>query len=145
MNNAGEFNVLFGNYHRQDNINAQTLRAVSTYLNTATIHLSSVDYTKMLDTIPCNAFVYLDPPHDLMANASNFMGYPKSGFTGCDQIKLREYCDKLNARGIKFMLSRALTNLTHDMYSVFNITVVKANSNAKKHGEVDLMLVRNYR
>jgi DNA adenine methylase len=148
VNNAGEFNSPFGNYRNPNIANAPTLRAVSSYLNTATIHLTSLDYREALKPLPQGTFVYLDPPYDPVSDASSFTGYSKDGFTREDQIKLRECCDDLCTRGLKFMLSNSATAFVKEQYAAYNITIVKAkrvvNSDSTKRGEVDEVVVRNY-
>ena len=148
VNNAGEFNSPFGYYRNPNIVNAPVLRAVSSYFKNADIHLTSVDYTQILDTLPKDAFVYLDPPYDPVSSTASFTGYTKSGFSSDDQKKLREYCDKLNARGIKFMLSNSATDFIRNLYSAYNITIIQAkrviNSDSTKRGEVDEVVVRNY-
>lgn len=148
VNNAGEFNSPFGNYRNPNIVNAPVLRAVSAYLNSATIYLSSKDYSEILQTIPKGTFVYLDPPYDPVSNTSNFTGYTKGGFSHADQIRLRHDCDKLTARGIKFMLSNSSTEFIRGEYKDYNITPVHAkraiNSVASKRGDVDEVVIRNY-
>lgn len=148
VNNSGEFNSPFGNYKNPSIVNAPVLRAVSSYFNTATIHFSSTDYQVVLKAIPKGTFVYLDPPYDPISSTSNFTGYSKGGFTQDDQIKLRECCDELHSRGIKFMLSNSSTDFIREQYSAYNITIVKAkraiNSVASKRGDVDEVVVTNY-
>ncbi|MDO4571704.1 MAG: DNA adenine methylase [Planctomycetia bacterium] len=70
---------------------------VATFINTATVHLSSVDYAQVLETLPRGTFVYLDPPYDPVSDTASFAGYTKGGFSREDQIRLREYCDILTA------------------------------------------------
>lgn len=148
VNNAGEFNSPFGNYRNPNIVNAPVLRAVSTYLNTATVHLTSTDYATVLRGIPKGTFVYLDPPYDPVSETSSFTGYSKGGFSREEQIKLRECCDALNSRGIKFMLSNSATDFILEQYKEYNITIVQAkrsiNSVATKRGDVDEVVVRNY-
>jgi DNA adenine methylase len=148
VNNAGEFNSPFGNYRNPNIVNAPTLRAVSSYLNTATVHLSSLDYAEVLKTLPKGTFVYLDPPYDPVSDTSSFTGYSKGGFNRDDQIRLRECCDDLNARGLKFMLSNSATDFIKEQYSAYHVTIVQAkravNSDSTKRGEVDEVVVRNY-
>ena len=148
VNNAGEFNTPFGSYRNPNIVNAPTLRAVSAYLNSATIHLSSRDYTDVLAELPKGTFVYLDPPYDPVSDTSSFTGYAKGGFNRDDQIRLREQCDSLNARGIKFMLSNSSTAFIREQYSAYHITTVQAkravNSDSAKRGEIDEVVVRNY-
>ena len=148
VNNAGEFNSPFGNYKNPNIVNAPVLRAVSSYLNSATIYLTSKDYAEVLKSLPIGAFVYLDPPYDPIYDTSSFTVYSKGGFSREDQIRLRECCDDLTARGIKFMLSNSSTEFIREQYSAYNILTVQAkraiNSVATKRGDVDEVVVRNY-
>lgn len=148
VNNSGEFNSPFGNYRNPNIVNAPTLRAVSSYLNKATIHLTSLDYAEVLRALPKGTFVYLDPPYDPVSDTSSFTGYSKGGFTHDDQIRLRECCDELDKRGLKFMLSNSATDFIKEQYAAYHITIVQAkravNSDSTKRGEVDEVVVRNY-
>ena len=107
-----------------------------------------MDYAEPLKTLPKGAFVYLDPPYDPVSETSSFTGYSKSGFTRDDQIRLRECCDDLNKRGIKFMLSNSETDFIKEQYAAYRIKIVQAkravNSDSTKRGEVNEVLVRNY-
>jgi len=148
VNNAGEFNSPFGNYRNPNIVNAPVLRAVSAYLNTAKVYLTSIDYTEVLQTISKGTFVYLDPPYDPISETSSFTGYSKGGFTKDDQIRLRECCDMLDSQGIKFMLSNSATGFIREQYAAYNITIVQVkrniNSIASNRGDVDEVVVRNY-
>ena len=110
VNNAGEFNSPFGNYRNPNIVNAPVLRAVSAYLNTADVHMTTMDYAEVLRNVPRGTFVYLDPPYDPVSETASFTGYSRGGFSRDDQIRLRECCDDLTARGIKFMLSNSATD-----------------------------------
>jgi DNA adenine methylase len=148
VNSSGEFNTPFGNYRNPNIINAPTLRAVSTYFNSNKLTLTSEDYSVVLENIPKGSFVYLDPPYDPISDTSSFTGYSKGGFTCDDQIRLRNCCDSLDRKGIKFMLSNSTTKLIRDQYEGYNISFVRAkrsiNSDPSKRGEIDEIVVRNY-
>lgn len=148
VNNSGEFNSPFGNYRNPNIVNAPTLRAVSSYLNTAAVTLSAVNYADRLKSLPRGTFVYLDPPYDPVSDTANFTGYSRGGFSRADQIALRAACDDLNTRGIKFMLSNSATDFIKAQYSAYHMTIVQAkraiNSDSTKRGEVDEVVVRNY-
>ena len=149
VNNAGEFNSPFGNYRNPNIVNAPVLRAVSAYFNSADIRMTTMDYAEVLKNVPGGAFVYLDPPYDPVSETASFTGYSRGGFSREDQIRLRECCNDLNARGIKFMLSNSATEFILEQYAAYNITIVKAkravNSVASKRGDVDEVVVRNYK
>lgn len=148
VNNAGEFNSPFGNYRNPNIVNEPVLRAVSAYFNNATVVFSSVDYIEILAKIQNDTFVYLDPPYDPVSDTSNFTGYSKGGFSRDDQIRLRQCCDDLHKRGVKFMLSNSATSFIKEQYAAYNITVVQAkraiNSVGSRRGDVSEIVVRNY-
>ena len=148
VNNAGEFNTPYGHYKNPNIVNAPVLRAVSDYFQKAQITFSSKDYAEVLAEVRKGTFVYLDPPYDPVSDTANFTGYTKGGFGRDEQIRLRECCDDLNRRGIKFMLSNSATDFIKEQYAAYHITTVKAkravNSNAAKRGQVDEVVVRNY-
>ncbi|MDR2410241.1 MAG: DNA adenine methylase [Bacteroidales bacterium] len=148
VNNAGEFNAPFGAYKNPNIINAPVLKAVSLYFNTSKISFFSKDYFSLLDDIDNKIFVYLDPPYDPISQTANFTGYSKNGFGKEEQVKLRDFCNELDKRGILFMLSNSSTDFIHNIYSAYNITHVKAkraiNSVATKRGDIDEVVVRNY-
>lgn len=148
VNNAGEFNTPFGHYKNPNIVNAPTLKAVSAYFQKAQLTFSSVDYAEVLANVAKGTFVYLDPPYDPVSDTANFTGYAKGGFDRSEQIRLRQCCDELNQRGIKFMLSNSATDFIREQYAAYNISIVKAkraiNSNVAKRGQVDEVVVRNY-
>ncbi|MDR2643056.1 MAG: DNA adenine methylase [Planctomycetaceae bacterium] len=148
VNNAGEFNSPFGNYKNPNIVNEPTLRAVSKYLNENTVELLNEDYETVMSKLKQNTFVYLDPPYHPISINSNFTGYVQGGWNKSDQIRLREACDKLNAKGIKFLLSNSSADLIKEQYKHYNISIVKANrvinSDGTNRGEVNELLIRNY-
>ena len=148
VNNAGEFNSPFGHYKKPNIVNAPVLRAVSAYFNSAEIHFSATAYSEVLKKVRKGTFVYLDPPYDPISDTANFTGYSRGGFTRDDQIKLRECCDQLNSKGVKFMLSNSATDFIREQYAAYNITTVQAkraiNSVGSRRGDVDEVVVRNY-
>lgn len=148
VNNAGEFNAPFGRYKNPNIVNEPTLKAVNKYLNSNNIFIKSGDYADVLAEANERAFVYLDPPYHPISENSNFTGYIQGGWDIFDQIRLREVCDKLNAKGVKFLLSNSSAPIIKDQYHKYIITTVKANrainSNGADRGEIDEVLIRNY-
>ena len=148
VNSSGEFNSPFGKYKNPNIINEVTLRAVNRYLNSNKINILNKDFEEVVRSIKKGEFVYFDPPYDPVSKSSNFTGYVQGGFDMQDQIRLRDLCEKLNQKGVKFLLSNSATPFIEDLYKDFEITYVKANrfinSNANKRGEIDEVLVKNY-
>jgi DNA adenine methylase len=148
VNNAGEFNAPYGHYKNPNIVSAPTLRAVSNYFQSAQLTFTNTDYAEVLSTVPKGTFVYLDPPYDPVSDTANFTGYTRSGFDRTEQVRLRECCDELTRRKIKFMLSNSATKFIREQYAAYDITPVRAkraiNSNASKRGHVDEVVIRNY-
>lgn len=148
VNSAGEFNTPFGHYKNPNIINEPVLRAVSGYFNKAKIKFFNQDFEVVLNTMRKGSFVYLDPPYDPVSNSASFTGYNKGGFDRDEQVRLKCCCDKLNKKGIKFMLSNSATEFIKDLYKDYDITIVKAtraiNSDGAKRGAVEEVIIRNY-
>ena len=148
VNSAGAFNVPFGKYRNPNIVNEPVLKSVSEYLNANHIIISCQDYEVILKKIEHNSFVYLDPPYHPISGSSNFTGYVQGGWDMYDQIKLREACDVLTQKGIKFLLSNSSAPFIKEQYKNYIIHTVKANravnSNGAARGEIDELLIRNY-
>ncbi|MDR0511204.1 MAG: DNA adenine methylase [Rikenellaceae bacterium] len=148
VNNAGEFNSPFGNYQNPNIVNEPVLKAVSLYLNAKNVRILSTDYENILRDLDENAFVYIDPPYHPLSETANFTGYVQGGWSAADQIRLREACDDLTRRNIKFLLSNSASDFIRRQYENYSITTVKANrsvnADGEKRGEVDEVLIRNY-
>jgi len=148
VNSSGQFNTPFGRYKNPNIVNEITLRAVHKYLKASKTTILNQDFASIFDKVKKNDFVYLDPPYDPVSKSANFTGYNKGGFSTDDQIRLRELCDKLNKKGVKFLLSNSATDFIKEQYKDYQINIIQANrsinSNAKKRGAVDEVLIRNY-
>lgn len=148
VNSSGEFNSPFGKYLNPNIVNESVLRAVSNYLNHNEIEITNFDYEKALDGIGKNSFVYFDPPYHPISDSSNFTGYVAGGWSNSDQERLRDVCDRLNAKGVKFLLSNSSTPLIHSLYKDYKIKTIRAarsiNSIGTKRGDVDEVLIKNY-
>lgn len=148
VNKAGEFNAPFGKYKNPNIVNAVTLRAVSSYVNSANIIFKNVDFAESLTGIKKGSFVYFDPPYDPVSGSANFTGYNKGGFDREEQKRLKRLCDTLDSKGVKFLLSNSATDFIKDLYSAYHVEIIQArraiNSKADLRGGVDEVLVRNF-
>ena len=148
VNASGEFNSPFGHYKKPNIVNEPVLRAVSKYLSSPNIQLFSEDFAATLQRVPRGGFIYLDPPYDPVSDTASFTGYNKGGFDKAEQIRLKECCDALTQRGVKFLLSNSATEFIRELYAEYAIKTVYAkraiNSDADKRGAVQEVLIRNY-
>ena len=148
VNSSGEFNSPFGHYKNPNILNEPILRAVSKYFASSGITFFSEDFSATLYRVGRGGFVYLDPPYDPVSDTASFTGYNKGGFGRSEQIRLKQCCDNLTRRGIKFMLSNSATDFIKDLYREYNIDFVKAkrviNADASKRGAIEEVHIRNY-
>lgn len=124
------------------------MRAVSKYLSENNIELLSEDFETTLQRVPRGGFVYLDPPYDPVSDTASFTGYNSGGFDRNEQIRLKECCDILTQRGVKFLLSNSATSFIKELYKDYTVATVHAkraiNSDASKRGAIEEVLIRNY-
>lgn len=149
VNQAGQFNTPYGRYNNPNIVNSTTIKALNGYLNKKGIQIYCGDYKDILKNIRgSRAFVYLDPPYYPISNSSSFTGYTQGGFGEKEQIELKEECDKLNKKGIRFLLSNSSCDFIHNLYKDYNIKIIPAkrsiNADATKRGAVDEVLISNY-
>lgn len=148
VNSIGEFNVPFGKYKNPDIVNAEVLRDVSRYFNENDIRILNGDFEDAVKYIRKGAFVYFDPPYHPISETSSFTSYSSNGFDESEQIRLKRLCDRLDDRGVKFLLSNSASKFILDLYSDYKIKKIPArrsiNSNGEKRGPVMEVLIRNY-
>ena len=153
LNRKGEFNVPTGKYVNPSFPSNNDLIAVSKALSNVKIHLGA--YDSAIDWIEGETLVYFDPPYRPLSKTSSFVSYSKGDFNDEDQNNLAEFCNTLNDRNVKFILSNSDPKNTvpdddffDDLYSNFTIQRVHAgraiNSNPEKRGKITELLVRNY-
>ncbi len=142
VNSKGEFNAPFGNY-KNFNIDEENLLNISSYFKKNKIKFSSLDFGKVLSKAKENDFVYLDPPY-----YDTYTQYTKGQFGKDEQIRLKKWCDKLNQKGVKFLLSNSDTDFIKELYKDYQIEIVKVkryiNCDGKNRSNFTEVLVRNY-
>ncbi len=148
VNKKGQFNVPFGNYKKPNIINEDILKAAGAYFNQAEIKFTCQDFAAVLEEVERDDFVYLDPPYDPVSETAGFTGYDKDGFGRKDQIRLKECCDMLHKKGVRFLLSNAATQFILDLYRDYKIEIIQAkraiSARAEGRGEVNEVLVMNF-
>lgn len=148
VNSAGEFNSPFGRYKKPNIVNESGLRAVSGYFRANEIAFYHEDFAKTLRRVEAGSFVYLDPPYDPVSDTASFTGYHKGGFGQGEQLRLKQCCDGLTRRGVRFLLSNSATPFIRELYRDYEIRIVKAkraiNADATKRGAIEEVLIRNY-
>jgi DNA adenine methylase len=146
VNSQGQFNVPFGHYKNPRIIDENNLLNCSELLKNTEIKCA--DFSEILTKVKKGDLVYFDPPYVPLNETSSFTSYTKDGFDINMQFKLRDVCDELDNKGVKFMLSNSDTKLVNELYVNYEIKKVFAsrqiNANADGRGKITEVLVRNY-
>ena len=154
VNRKGLFNVPFGKYVNPQIFDEETIRLDSKLLQR--VEILNGDFEQTFDYAKGNTMFYFDPPYRPLSNTSCFNDYTKEAFNDDAQIRLKEYCDRKDVAGYKFMLSNSdckgeneTVGFFDELYAAYNIERVWAaryiNSNPSKRGKLTEILVHNYK
>ena len=154
VNKNNGYNVPMGRYKKPTICDDKNIFAVSKALQK--VEILCGDYEATLKQATTNSFFYFDPPYKPLGNTSSFNSYAKDEFNDEEQIRLRNFCAKLEKKGHKWMLSNSDVkgknkndNFFDEIYSDFLILRVKArrniNANPEKRGELNELLITNYK
>lgn len=153
VNRKNEYNVPMGGYKRPTICNTENILAVHEALKK--VEILCGDFEQTLDYATENSFFYFDPPYKPLSETSSFNSYAKDEFNDEEQIRLRDFCAKLEQYGHKWMLSNSDVKgknpddtFFDDIYSNFLIERVDAkrsiNANPNKRGKLKELLITNY-
>ena len=153
VNKKGLFNVPFGKYTNPQICDPATIRKDSELLQR--VEIMTGDFEATFAHAQGNTLFYFDPPYRPLSDTSSFNDYAKESFNDDAQIRLKEYCDRINVAGFRFMLSNSdckgkneEDNFFDVLYGAYHIERVLAsrsiNSNPNKRGKLTEILVHNY-
>lgn len=153
VNKSGLFNVPFGKYKNPKICDPQTIRKDSELLQR--VEILNGDFEETFNYAKGNTLFYFDPPYRPLSDTSSFNDYTKESFNDDAQIRLKEYCDRINNAGYSFMLSNSdckgkteSDNFFDILYKDYQIERVWAsrsiNANPNKRGKLTEILVHNY-
>ena len=132
-NKSGLFNVPKGNYKNPRIIDPENTLQLSRLLpGLDNIHCGQFD---VIENIEPGDFIYFDPPYVPLSATSSFTDYSEA-FGLREQLRLRNYFDALDRRGVYVLASNSSSPIVADMYANFRIDEVECrrNVNAKASG-----------
>lgn len=152
VNKNNLFNVPIGSYKKPTICDAENILAVSESLKK--VEILTGDYQQTLDFAERPALFYFDPPYKPLSKTSSFNSYSKDDFNDDEQIRLRDFCKKLDSLNHHWILSNSdlkgkdiNDNFFDDLYSDFNIQRIEAkrsiNANPEKRGKLTELLITN--
>lgn len=154
VNSKGKFNVPFGRYANPKICDSETIFADSRLLQK--VEILTGDFEKTLQYAEKNSFFYFDPPYKPLSETSSFNSYAKEDFNDNEQVRLGNFCKKIDLLGHEFILSNSDLKgknpddeFFDDLYQQFKIRRVFAtrmvNANAEKRGKLTELLITNHR
>ena len=152
VNRNNKFNVPIGSYKKPTICDVENILAVSESLKK--VEILTGDYQQTLELAERPSLFYFDPPYKPLSKTSSFNSYSKDDFNDDEQIRLRDFCKKLDSLNHYWILSNSdlkskniEDNFFDDLYSDFNIQRVKAkrsiNANPEKRGKLTELLITN--
>lgn len=152
VNKGNGFNVPMGKYKKPKICDKDNLIKVSSSLKE--VKILNCDFEETINFSKKETLFYLDPPYKPLTATSSFTSYTKNRFDDSEQIRLKGFCDNLNKKGFKWIMSNSDTNLCKtdsdffdDLYKKYEIDRVVArrmiNSNSSKRGKLTELLISN--
>lgn len=152
VNRKNEYNVPMGSYRKPTICDETNLLAVSEILQK--VELLCGDFEQTVTHTNPNTLFYFDPPYKPLSETSSFNSYAKDEFNDSEQVRLKNFCDKLDSLGHNWILSNSDVkgknpndNFFDDLFSNFTIKRVDAkrsiNANPEKRGTLKELLITN--
>ena len=157
VNAKGKYNVPFGRNLHPTICNSDTILADSEVLNRVDVTILNGDFEQTIHEMKGGLnFFYIDPPYRPLNATSSFNSYAKEEFNDSEQVRLRDFCSRLNEiPNVRWMLSNSDCSAKNpddtffeEIYSKFHIHRVFAsraiNANPQKRGKLTELLIKNY-
>ena len=153
VNRKNEFNVPIGSYKKPTICDRENIMVVSDALQK--VEIICGDFEQTVQHAGENTLFYFDPPYKPLNQTSSFNSYTKNEFDDKEQIRLRDFCDKLAKKGHQWILSNSdvkgkdeNNHFFDELYADFHIErgLAKRNINANpvKRGVLSELLITNY-
>ncbi|MBI2259205.1 MAG: DNA adenine methylase [Flavobacteriia bacterium] len=153
VNSKNFYNVPMGGYKKPTICDRENILAVSNALQK--VEILCGDFEQTLDFANNKSLFYFDPPYKPLSETSSFNSYAKDDFNDNEQIRLKDFCSKLDVLNHSWILSNSDVkgknindNFFDDLYSDFKIQRVDArrsiNANPEKRGSLKELLITNY-
>lgn len=141
-NRSGAFNVPWGKHVKPPNYDEENLRACSRALQG--VALEHEDFCAAFLRARPGDLIYCDPPYVPLSETSNFTAYTARGFSGADQVRLRDAALDAKSRGVHVLLSNSVA--ARELYAAFEIAEVpvgrSVNCKGDRRGKVVELLIR---
>ncbi len=144
VNRNNLYNVSMGGYKKPTICDKENILAVSQVLKR--VEILCGDFENTLNYAESNTIFYCDPPYKPLSETSSFNSYAKDEFNDSEQIRLRDFCTKLDDLNYTWILSNSdvkgkdqTDNFFDDLYSNFSIQRVDAKRSINANPEKDYL------
>ena len=153
VNKNGDFNVPMGSYKNPLICDEFNLKKSSSLLKNVKIICG--DYSRCIDYINDETFVYIDPPYRPLTQTSSFTSYSAKVFDDKEQIRLADFINIISRKGAIVVASNSdpqnadENNMFFDnLYRNYSIKRIQAkraiNSKSEGRGNVSELLISNF-
>lgn len=155
VNSKNKFNVPFGKYVNPNICNEDLLNHDSELLQRVIILNGDYSMTFKYASLDGGTLFYLDPPYKPISTTSSFNSYSADTFDDHQQMRLKDFCDRLSLNNMKFILSNSdpkSVDIKNDFFDVlyndYKVQRVHAkrniNSKGNCRGKIKELLICNY-
>lgn len=152
VNSKGKFNVPHGKYVNPKICDEETLRADSVLLQR--VEILCGDFAQTGRYAGKNVLYYFDPPYRPLTETAAFTSYSKEGFNDAEQMRLRDFCDRIASNHSLFVASNSDPQNVDDnddffdnLYRMFSIKRVSAarmiNAKGDGRGFISEIMISN--
>ena len=148
VNKKGFYNTPIGRYKSPKILDEENIYAIHEYFTRVDIQILNENYQMAVLQANEGDFIYFDPPYDTTDEVNSFIDYTKDGFDREEQRNLKELCDQLSEKNIKWMVSNANTDFIRNLYDGYIVEDIQAkrmiNSKAFSRNDATEVIIRNY-
>ncbi len=152
VNRKNEFNVPIGSYKKPLICDSENLKAVHFALQK--VEILNGDFEQTLSYAEKETLFYFDPPYKPLSETSSFNSYAKDEFNDDEQIRLANFCKKIDRLGYNWILSNSDVkgknsndDFFDNLFEDFQINRVLAkrsiNANPNRRGQLTELLITN--
>lgn len=153
VNSKNKFNVPIGSYKKPMICDQENLLNINRSIQN--VEILNGDFEETFQYATEKTIFYFDPPYRPLSLTSSFNSYQKTAFNDKEQIRLKNYCDKIHQAGYNWLLSNSdpkNTNHNDDffdnLYQDYKIEriMAKRSINSKGNGRNSIyeLLIKNY-
>lgn len=119
VNRKNEYNVPMGGYKKPTICDKENILLVSEALQKVGILCG--DFEQTLKYTAKNSLFYFDPPYKPLSETSSFNSYSKDNFNDEEQIRLKNFCSKLDSLNHTWILSKSDVKTKNESNNFFLI------------------------